>query len=263
MSRLVSRLLTVTGVAVLTVTATAGTALAHVTASSTDAAQDGFGVITFGVPSESETASTVEVKVQLPADQPLGFVSVQPKAGWTYTTVNAKLATPITTDDGQVTEAVSVIDWKATAGGVKPGEFDEFRISVGPLPKADSMVFKVIQTYSDKSSVGWIDEPAPSGGAEPEHPAPTLKLAAAAADGEPAGQAPSASAAVPGAAAAGAAAPASGDSATKGSVLGAYVLGAAGLVVGLVGLALGLGARRRRDSVVGVESERSVGAGAE
>jgi hypothetical protein len=46
-------------------------------------------------------------------------------------------------------------------------------------------------------------------------------------------------------------------------VIGAYVLAAVGLLAGLAGLALGLGARRRRDTVVGVEAQRSVGAGAE
>lgn len=260
MSRLVSRLSTIAGVAAVTVAATAGTALAHVSVTSTDAVQGGFSVVSFRVPSESETASTTELKLQLPPDQPLGFVSVRPKAGWTYTTEKVKLATPITTDDGQVTEAVSVIDWKAASGGgIRPGEFDEFQISVGPLPKADSMVFKVIQTYSDGTTAQWIDEQAPGSTAEPEHPAPTLKLAAAAPEGGAA--TPSGSSAGP--ASGSSAAPAASDSATKGSVLGAYLLAAAGLVAGLAGLALGFGARRRRDTVVSVGEQRSVGAKAE
>jgi uncharacterized protein YcnI len=257
MSRLVFRLLTVTGAATLAVAATAGPALAHVTVNSADAEQGGFAVVSFQVPSESETASTTGLKVQLPADQPLGFVSIQPKAGWSYTAQKAKLATPIKTDDGDVTEAVSVIDWKAASGGgIKPGEFDTFQLSVGPLPKADSMVFKAIQTYSDGTQVQWIEEPAPGSTAEPEHPAPTLKLAAAAAAGgtgaTPSGPAPTVTAA-----------PATTGAATSGSVVGAYVLAAAGLLAGLAGLVLGLGARRRRDTVVAVEPQRSVGAGAE
>jgi uncharacterized protein YcnI len=257
MSRLVSRLLTLTGVVALAVAATAGPALAHISVNSTDAAQGGFAVLSFRVPSESETASTVGLKVQLPADQPLGSVSVQPKPGWTFSTQKAKLAAPIQTDDGEVTEAVSVIDWTAGSGaGIKPGEFDEFQVSVGPLPKANTMVFKAIQTYSDKSQVQWIDEPAPGSTTEPEHPAPTLTLAAAPLGGQPAqaGPAPTVSAAP---------AASGSDAATKGSVLGAYVLAAVGLLIGLVGLVLGLGARRRRDNVVGVEPQPSVGAGAE
>ena len=161
----------------------AGGAAAHVTVSSADAVQGGDAVISFQVPTESDTASTVELKVQLPADQPLADVAVAPHAGWSFTVTKAKLATPISSDDGDVTEAVSVIDWKAdsTADGIKPGEFDQFLVNVGPLPKASSMTFKAIQTYSDKSVVSWIEEPAPGSSAEPDHPAPTLTLAAASA----------------------------------------------------------------------------------
>lgn len=254
MSRLVFRMLTVTGAAAL-VMATAGPALAHVSVNSADATQGGFGLITFRVPNETDGTDSTELKVQLPTDQPLGSVSVQPKPGWTYTVQKVKLATPIKTDDGDVTEAVSVIDWKAASGSaIKPGEFDEFSISAGPLPKADQMVFKAIQFYSDGKQVQWIDEQAAGSDAEPEHPAPTLRLAAAGSAGEaaPTGAAPSVTAT-----------PAPSDSASSGSVVGAYVVAVVGVLLGLAGLAAGIGARRRRDNVVPVQSQPSVGAGAE
>src|ERR1700733_8061896 len=113
----------------------AGVASAHVTVSSPGATQGGYAPIAFNVPSESETADTVGLKVQLPTDTPFASVSVEPVPGWSYTVTKVTLATPITTDDGKVTEAISEIDWTATAGGLKPGEFGEFRISAGPLPK--------------------------------------------------------------------------------------------------------------------------------
>jgi uncharacterized protein len=96
------------------------------------------------------------------------------------TTKTAQLTHPITTDDGdQVAQAVSEIDWSAdtAATAIKPGEFDQFVISAGLLPKADTVTFRAIQVYSDGSQVHWIDVPAPGSTAEPEHPAPTLKLA--------------------------------------------------------------------------------------
>ena len=156
----------------------AGPAAAHVTVSSPAAVQGGYATVTFKVPTESATASTTGLKVQLPADQPLASVSVLPMTGWTYTVTKAKLATPISSDDGDITEAVSVIDWKATSSqtAIKPGEFNQFTISAGPLPKAASMTFKAIQTYSDGSTVSWIEEAAEGSSAEPEHPAPTLRL---------------------------------------------------------------------------------------
>ncbi len=40
-------------------------------------------------------------------------------------------------------------------------------------------MFKAIQTYSDGTTVSWIETPAPGSTAEPDHPAPTLSLASA------------------------------------------------------------------------------------
>lgn len=223
MSRSSLRSAVVAGAAAVLVGVTALPALAHVTVSAAGATPGGFTVLTFRVPTESDTASTTGVTVQFPADQPLAFASVRPKAGWTYTVTKATPAAPVKTGDGEVTEYTSVIEWKAAPGaGIRPGEFDEFQVSAGPLPEAESMTFKAIQTYSDGRAVPWIEVPAAGSGTEPEFPAPTLTLAAAAGTE-------------------GAAAP---EAASTGSVTGAYVLGGLGLVAGLGGLALG--ATRRR-----------------
>lgn len=159
----------------------AGAAVAHVSVSSPAAVQGGYASVTFKVPNESDSASTTGLKVQLPPSQPLASVSVLPVNGWTHTMTKAKLATPISSGDASVTEAVSVIEWKADSGrtAIKPGEFNQFTISVGPLPKAPTMTFKAIQTYSDGEVVSWIEEAAAGSTADPEHPAPVLKLRAA------------------------------------------------------------------------------------
>ena len=146
MSRPVFRLFTVAAAATAAVGLTALPALAHITVDSPGATQGSFGVVTFRVPNEGDNANATELKVQLPPDQPLASVSVKPQPGWSYTVTRAKLAQPITDDDGnKVTDYPSVVDWKATAGGIKPGEFTEFLLSVGPLPTADSMTFMAIQ----------------------------------------------------------------------------------------------------------------------
>jgi uncharacterized protein YcnI len=233
----VCRVLVVAGVVAGGVVLVAGPASAHVTVNSADARQGGFAVVNFRVPTEKEDASTVELKVRLPTDQPLAFVAVKPHPGWTATLTRTKLVTPVQSDDGAVTEAVSVIDWKADPGtkGIEPAQYDEFSVSVGPLPKAASMAFKAIQIYSDRSQVEWIED-TPAGGAEPAHPAPVLRLAAA----TPEGAAPAAATTTPPAAAAADDA----DTASKGAVLAAVVLAALGLVAGLAGLTFGLTARR-------------------
>ena len=170
------RFLTALTLAVAATIAVAGPASAHVTVNPDTAPQGGYTKLTFRVPTESDTASTTRLQVQFPTDQPLASVSVKPHPGWSFRVTKSKLATPIKSDDGEVTEAVSGIDWTAdsSADAIKPGEFDEFDVSVGPLPKADSMTFKTLQTYSDGTVVRWIE--ASTGGAEPEHPAPVLTL---------------------------------------------------------------------------------------
>ncbi|SDR90192.1 YcnI family protein [Microlunatus soli] len=158
------------------------TAAAHVRVSSTDAAQGGYGVLTFRVPTESDTASTVGLTVTLPEDTPLASVSVQPVPGWTATRKEQKLDKPIETDDGTLTSYVSSVTWKADSdkNGLKPGEFGLFSISAGPLPEKAQLAFPATQRYSDGSTVAW-DEITTGGGAEPEHPAPAIELPAAAA----------------------------------------------------------------------------------
>lgn len=166
--------------ALVALLALAGPASAHVTVSSTDATQGGYAVVTFRVPTESATASTTKLVVQLPSDTPFASVGVQPLPGWTETSATTKLAKPITTDDGdQITEAVSQVTWTAQSGGIKPGQFEQFNVQVGPLPKQPSVTFRAVQTYSDGTVVKWIEQAAPGSTVEPEHPAPVLTLAAA------------------------------------------------------------------------------------
>lgn len=221
----------------------AGPAAAHVSVSSPAAVQGGYASVTFKVPTESATASTTGLKVQLPLDQPLASVSVLPVPGWTYTVTRSKLATPIRSEDGDITEAVSVIEWRAASdqSAIKPGEFNQFTISAGPLPKAPSMTFKAIQSYSDGEVVSWIEQAAEGSSADPEHPAPTLTLAPAGSSSTPVGSTGSASAAPSPSQPAAAATSESSDD-TRANV--ALALGAVGVLLGGIALAAALLGRR-------------------
>jgi uncharacterized protein YcnI len=245
-SPLVRRVLATGGLAALLLAAGAGVASAHVTVSAPGVTAGGSdAVISFQVPDESEAARTVGLKLRLPTDTPIASVLVQPKPGWSVTVRSSKLATPITTDDGQVTEAVSEIDWKVSAGnqGIAPGQFDQFTFIAGQLPDAPSLTFKAVQDYSDGSTVSWIEEAAPGSTAEPEHPAPVLTLAAGS-GGKPGTSAPPSATAQAGPpAGAVPASAASDDAASKGTAVTGIVLGALGLLLGLAALAVAL--RRR------------------
>ena len=204
--------------------ALAAPAAAHVTVNPDTATAGGYAKVTFRVPNESDSASTTKVEVNLPADQPLGSVMVKPISGWDVASVKSKLATPVKVHDSEITEAVSKITWTAKAGSeIKPGTFQEFDVSLGPLPESGQMVFKALQTYSDGTVVRWIDEPT-TDGSEPESPAPVLKLAAATDSG----------AAAPAATAAAGPAPAA-----DASDDGPDGFGIAGLIAGVLALILG------------------------
>jgi uncharacterized protein YcnI len=152
-------------------------ASAHVTVAPETAEQGGYAALVFRVPNERDDANTVKVDVQFPADRPLASVRVKPHPGWSYEIKKTKPSTPIEAHGAKVTETVSEIIWTADdqKAGIRPDEYDEFAVSAGPLPKADSMAFKALQYYSNGEVVRWIQEAQPNG-PEPERPAPVLKL---------------------------------------------------------------------------------------
>ncbi|HEY4421297.1 MAG TPA: YcnI family protein [Pseudonocardia sp.] len=218
--------------AVVATLAFAVPASAHVKVSGTDAVQAGSGVLTFRVPTESATASTTALLITFPANTPFTSVDTQPKAGWTATVEKKPLADPVPGEDGStITQYVSQVDFAATgpASAIPPGQFDMFNLSVGPFPKASSVSFGALQTYSDGTTVNW-DEQSGDGTTEPAHPAPVLQLS-------PGGS---------GTSAAGAQSMAGMSGTTgmtgQGSSSGSSWTGIAGLVLGIVALVIGAAA---------------------
>ena len=100
------------------------------------------------------TASTVSLRVQLPTDTPLAFVSVKPVPGWTAQVTTTTLNPPIESHGTTITEAVSQVTWTADPGaGIRPGEYQTFSLSAGPLPDVESLTLPAIQGYDDGSEV--------------------------------------------------------------------------------------------------------------
>ncbi|NBH10709.1 YcnI family protein [Amycolatopsis sp. SID8362] len=218
----------------------AGVASAHVTANvyGPQPTKGGYAAIVFRVPSEEkDPVKTTKVVVDFKADYGIGSVRTKPLPGWTAEVTKSKLPAPITKDNGtQVTEAVTAVTWTAQPGSeLKATDYQEFSVSFGPLPtNVDQVEFPAHQTYSDGKVVDW-NQPTPAGGEEPEHPAPTVKLAAKAeGDGDHAAM---------GANTASTTGEQTEAAATSDST--ARWLGGAGLLVGAVGLGVGAGATIR------------------
>ncbi|MFF7051604.1 YcnI family protein [Streptomyces griseorubiginosus] len=224
-----------TALAAVGVLAAAGVASAHVTVHPESYAKGATdGVLTFRVPNEEDTASTTKVQVYLPTDHPVLGVLVSPRDGWSAKVTSTRLKTPVKTDDGTITDAVSEITW--TGGHIDAGQFEDFDVAFGQLPDdTGQLAFKTLQTYSDGKTVRWIEQ-ATAGDDEPENPAPVLKLTAK--DADTADSVPvTAKSAVSATSSA-----SSSDSTARG-------IGVAGLVVGVLGLAAAVFAVLRGRSV--------------
>ncbi|MGY0068585.1 YcnI family copper-binding membrane protein [Streptomyces sp. QTS137] len=236
----------VAGVAVLTLSAPA---FAHVSVQPEgEAAKGGYAVVDFKVPNERDNASTTKLEVTFPTDHPLASVMPQPVDGWDIKVTESKLDEPLEMHGKKIDKAVTKVTWTADDDGIEPGFFQKFPVSVGTLPEdADELVFKALQTYSNKEVVRWIEVPQ-EGQEEPDFPAPVLALAEASADGHahgaPEGEADAKADETTENAAAESTAAAGSDA--GGTDTTARVLGIVGIVVGAAGVAYGVLAGRRR-----------------
>ncbi|MFF7125710.1 DUF1775 domain-containing protein [Streptomyces sp. NPDC008240] len=239
-----SRIAAAAAVAGTAVLALSAPAFAHVSVQPEGtAAKGGYAVVDFKVPNERDDASTTKVEVNFPADHPLASVMPEPIQGWKIEVTKSKLAKPLTMHGEKIDEAVTKVTWTADGDGIEPGYFQKFPLSVGALPEnTDQLVFKAIQTYSNKEVVRWI-EAQKEGQEEPENPAPVLELAAATGDHHGTSTAEDASDKSDAKNETTAAADAD---AKGGSDTTARVLGVVGIVIGAAGVAYGVLAGRRR-----------------
>jgi periplasmic copper chaperone A len=154
----------------LVLPATAG---AHVSLHPNEVPTGSFATLQIRVPNESENANTTKLAVQFPP----GFldVSAEYMPGWSAKVLTEKLAKPVQTDDGEVTEGVKEIIWTGHGeqGKIPPGQFLAFPISTEIPGKAgEELAFKTLQYYDNGEVIRWI------GGPESEQPAPQIDVTA-------------------------------------------------------------------------------------
>ncbi|WP_053204532.1 YcnI family protein [Jiangella muralis] len=229
------------GAVTLGVVLAAGAA-AHVTIRPDVDTAGSYAKVTVRVPNESDTAGTIQVRLDLPADTPIPSVRVQPHAGWTAELTTTQFPEPVQVGDRTLEEAVTAVTWTADPGvRIGPGEFDEFAISVGPLPEAGTYFLPATQTYDDGEVVAWAEETV-EGQEEPERPAPSLEIVEATGDDGHGGAPAAENVSDEGGAEDSSATAASGD----GTDDLARGVGIGGIVVGATGLGIGAAALRRR-----------------
>jgi hypothetical protein len=115
-------------------------------------------VVSFYAAAESTTAGITSLKIVLPQGiAPADVTYVDGPAGWALK--------PDT--DGYV----------VAGPAVAVGRDVQHRVRARQLPLVPALVFKVLQTYSDGKVDRWIEVPT-GANAEPENPAPVVRLAA-------------------------------------------------------------------------------------
>jgi uncharacterized protein YcnI len=152
-----------------------GTAFAHITLETQEAAVGSTYKAVLRVPHGCDGKATTTVRVQIPE----GVISVKPmpKAGWTLQTKKGKYDKSYQLYGEAVTAGVKEIDW---TGGNLPDEFyDEFVFRgtlTGDLPVGEKLYFPVVQEC-DGVADRWIEIPAAGQDEEAlEYPAPGIKL---------------------------------------------------------------------------------------
>ncbi|WP_236790252.1 YcnI family protein [Amycolatopsis sp. GM8] len=207
----------------------AGIASAHVTANiyGSEPQKGGSGAIVLRVPNEEEDAGTIKVEIDFKQEYAISSVRYKPVPGWTAQVVKTQLPSPV--KDGKnldVTNPVTSIVFTAQPGsGLAKGtdQFQEFEVTASNLPSnVDEIALPAVQTYDNGQVVRW--DQAQTGAEEPEHPAPTVHLAASTGSDHDMSVSPAS------------------DSASTSTDNTARWLGGAGLVVGALGLGVGGGA---------------------
>jgi uncharacterized protein YcnI len=215
----------------------ASAAQAHVSLHPNTLPAGSFPTINLHAPNEEAKASMSKLAVQFPP----GFLDVSTGylPGWRSRVITEKLAQPVKTDQGTVTEQVREVVW--SGGKIPPGSFLDFPLSTSP-PEGDAgktLTFKVVQTYDNGKKARWIGPP------DSDQPAPTVNITPKGGvvqdvAGTEAGPG-SAQAATPAAAAT----TKQSKGASKGLGVAALVVAIAALLAALGALALAIGRRSR------------------
>ncbi|MEV2211958.1 DUF1775 domain-containing protein [Streptomyces sp. NPDC050997] len=163
----------------------------------------GAAALTAALALASPAAAHAEVEADhaqaLAKDVTLSFVSEAESASAGFRELRVVLPkgiapTDVTLDEGPKGWKLTATDDGYTVGGpaLKSGIDAEHKIKVRQLPDAKQLAFKTVETYSDGEISRWIE--LPTGGKEPEQPAPVLTLKAAAPGAKPVEPSPSQSA---------------------------------------------------------------------
>lgn len=87
------------------------------------------------------------LEIIFPAGPPIAFAEVQPARGWTAKINPRPLDPPVRSGDRTISQVVGSIVLEG--GKVGPGQFEQFLVTLGPLPEQGDLVLETIQGYTN------------------------------------------------------------------------------------------------------------------
>ncbi|KDN19207.1 DUF1775 domain-containing protein [Amycolatopsis rifamycinica] len=144
---------------------------------------DGGGTHTFAFRLANERTDTKSTRLELvfPQTPPVAYVKVDPAPGWTATVRSRPLNPPIEVGGTLVREVAAAL--VVEGGAVAPRQFEQFLVTMGPLPADGRLLFEATQTFANGLVAHWNQKTSPA-------PAITFGAGPVAPTAEAAGQQP-------------------------------------------------------------------------
>jgi uncharacterized protein YcnI len=123
---------------------------------------DGGGTQTFAFRLANERADTKSTRLELvfPQNPPVAYVEVAPAPGWTATVRPRPLTPPLRAGGKVIGEAAGTLVLEG--GAVAPKQFEQFLVTMGPLPADGRLAFQATQTFADGAVAHWDETTSPA-----------------------------------------------------------------------------------------------------
>jgi uncharacterized protein YcnI len=119
----------------------------------------GTTVFAFRLANERTDTTAVRLELTFPQSPPIAFAEVAGVRGWTATITPRDLPTPVQAGDRTISQVVGSI--VLSGGSVGPRQFEQFLITLGPLPTDGRLAFDAVQGYANGQADTFTGAAAP------------------------------------------------------------------------------------------------------
>jgi uncharacterized protein YcnI len=122
----------------------------------------GGGTQTFAFRLANERADTKSTRLELvfPQNPPVAYVEVAPAQGWTVTVRPRPLDPPLQAGGKVISEVAGTLVFEG--GAVAPRQFEQFLVTMGPLPADGRLLFQATQTFANGAIAHWNETTSPA-----------------------------------------------------------------------------------------------------